>query len=189
MYMFNAAARVFNQPIGNWNTSSVTRMEHMFSWRLAFNQPIGNWNTAGDNMCDVSRRVQSAIGTGTRPGDGADVSVCGCVQSADRELEHGQGDGYDQMFQSAYAFNQPIGNWNTGKVTKMGDMFLYASAFNQHIGSWNTSQVSHMCTMFASASAFNQHIGNWNTSSVTDMRYVCAAPAFNQPIGNWNTAR
>lgn len=45
------------------------------------------------------------------------------------------------MFDGAEAFNQLVGNWDTSKVTDMGDMFNSASAFNQNIGNWNTSKV------------------------------------------------
>jgi surface protein len=40
------------------------------------------------------------------------------------------------MFYNASAFNQPLGNWNTAKVTDMSVMFYGASAFNQDIGNW-----------------------------------------------------
>ena len=39
-------ATSFNQPIGNWVTSSVTTMTQMFRSAISFNQPIGNWDTS-----------------------------------------------------------------------------------------------------------------------------------------------
>ena len=38
-----------------------------------------------------------------------------------------------EMFSSANAFNQPIGNWNVSKVTDMALMFQSATVFNQPI--------------------------------------------------------
>ena len=44
-------AEAFNQPIGDWDVSSVTDMEGMFSDAGAFNQPIGSWDVS--NVTDM----------------------------------------------------------------------------------------------------------------------------------------
>ena len=36
----------FNQPIGNWDVSSVTDMSSMFYNASSFDQPLGNWNVS-----------------------------------------------------------------------------------------------------------------------------------------------
>ena len=36
----------FNQPIGRWDTSSVTTMNKMFYRAISFNKPIGGWDTS-----------------------------------------------------------------------------------------------------------------------------------------------
>jgi surface protein len=97
------------------------------------------------------------------------------------------------MFSGTFAFNQKIGNWNTSKVTDMGQMFFVARAFNQNIGSWDTSKVTNMNYMFYSATAFNNNgspnIGNWNTAKVAIMNSMFQdASIFNQNLSGWNVA-
>ena len=53
-------ASSFNQPIGDWNVSSVTNMDFMFSDAESFNQPIGNWNVSSvTNMFRMFRGASS----------------------------------------------------------------------------------------------------------------------------------
>jgi surface protein len=90
------------------------------------------------------------------------------------------------MFSNATAFNQNIGNWNTGNVTNMSGMFESATSFSQDIVNWNTGNVTNMEYMFGNATSFNQPIGNWNIGNVTNMESMFGnATSFNQDIGNW----
>ena len=52
------------------------------------------------------------------------------------------------MFESATAFNQPIGNWDVSNVTDMFGMFAGNSVFNQPIGDWDVSNVTNMIICF-----------------------------------------
>ena len=94
-----------------------------------------------------------------------------------------------EMFRSASAFNQPIGEWDVSSINNFQMTFERAIMFNQNIGDWDVSNVSTIDRMFQNASSFNQPIGEWNTSSVTNMSALFkSASSFNQPLSNWNVS-
>jgi surface protein len=85
-------------------------------------------------------------------------------------------------------FNQPLNNWNVGKVTNMSSMFgsqsslsTLKSPFNQDIGMWDTSNVTDMSSMFF-GSFFNQDLSSWNAGKVTNMNYMFS----NSALSNLN---
>ena len=183
----------FNQPIGNWNTASVTDMGWMFRWASVFNQPIGNWNASSQisGMFHAASNFNQPIGNW-------DVSSVNYKLHVPKAHSFNQPIGdwnvsavtkMNGMFLGASAFNQPIGNWDVSIVTNMASMFLQASAFDQPIGDWNTSAVTSFNSTFEQASSFNQDLGSWDTSTVTDMRDVFnSATSFNQDLSDWNVS-
>ncbi len=77
---------------------------------------------------------------------------------------------FDDMFNGDTLFNEPIGHWDTSKVTDMSWMFNGTKSFNQDLSNWDVSNVIDMTWVFFGATSFNQDLSNWNVSSVTDMR-------------------
>jgi surface protein len=171
-------ASTFNQPIGNWPISaSNIGMGYMFS-TSPFNQNIGAWDVS--KVTAMNNMFQS---TATFNNSGSNTINNWRPISCSN---------FSSMFQSATAFNQPIGNWPlSASSINMSYMFFGASSFNQNVGSWDMSRVTNPESLFRNATAFNNSgsnsINNWNTSNCTVMADMFSgATAFNQPIGNWN---
>lgn len=208
--------RAFNEPIGNWNVSNVTRMHGTFMDWSRFNQPIESWDVSNvttmqsmfDCACSFNQPLNAWNTSKTR-----DMSF---------------------LFRDAETFNQPLGAWNVSRVTTMESMFHCARSFNQPIDQWNTSSVTNMQCLFFGCNAFNQPLdachnemavieamavgapppenwmvriwreivsamlhgneagvgGGWNTSRVTNMEGMFyGTSAFNQYIGDWDVSQ
>ena len=94
-----------------------------------------------------------------------------------------------QMFAAAFAFDQPLNNWNVSNVNTMEGMFTSAIKFNQPLNNWNVSNVTNMQSMFQNIDDFNQDISAWDVSSVTNMRAMfLTSSVFNQDISAWDVS-
>jgi surface protein len=169
----------FNQPLSGWDTSNVTNMYGTFGFCKSFNQDIGSWDTS------KVTRMDGMFSQATGFNNGGSDSISGWDTSNVTDMS--------SMFYVCYAFNQPIGSWNTSNVTNMQNFIADNNAFNQNLGNWDVSSVTNMSRMFSRATSFDNDgspsISGWDTSSVTNMVgmfYNCTG--FNQPIGTWDTS-
>jgi surface protein len=102
----------FNQPIDNWNTSTVNNMVGIFSFNTEFNQNISSWNVG--NVASFQSAFQGASAF-NQPIGSWDVSNC-VIMTA--------------MFSSATAFNQDISDWNVSNVANFANFMAGKSASN-----------------------------------------------------------
>ena len=170
MYAMFVGAGAFNQPIGTWNTGSVTDMSYMWQGAQSFNQAIGTWDTSKVTtmyaMFWGASAFNQPIGT-WNTGSVEDMSW---------------------MFLDATSFNQPIESWNVSRVTSFWKMFKGASSFDQQLDNWNTSNVLDMSSLF-------ENIGppvGFASSASTSARWPLAASevgAALHGIENWDVSK
>jgi surface protein len=205
--MFSSAT-AFNQPVGNWTIGTGSQipltginMSSMFNNADAFNQNIGAWNVEKvTNMNGMFANTLLFNNSGSSDINNWRPISCSAFNSMFQSATafnqpignwplSASSINMSRMFQSATNFNQDIGSWNVGSVTDMSVMFQSATNFNQDIGSWNVGSVTNMAEMFQSATNFNQDIGSWDVSKVTNMLVMfLSATNFNQNIGSWNVS-
>ena len=97
--------------IGNWNTSNVTDMNHMFGGVNHFNQDIGNWDVGNWDTSNVTNMRLMFYGSKKFNGDIGEWDTSNVTNMS-------------YMFQGANLFDQDISKWNTSNVTNMNWMFI-----------------------------------------------------------------
>ena len=178
-YMFQNCQQ-FNTNIGNWDVSNVETMSFMFYNCYNFNNggspSIGNWSaTKCTNFSNMFQQCTGLLQPLTNLVNTASLPQPGCTL-------------FRMFWYSNY--NQPIGTWNTSKVTEFSNMFESNSTFNQDIGAWDMSSAVYLNSMFWQATAFNNggspSIQNWTFPEAQNFYAMFYnASNFNQPLTNW----
>ena len=124
---------VFNQNIGNWNTSKVTSINSLFQNQPEFNQ-------------DLSTKTVTVGASTYTAWDMLNVTTMRYTF-------------FNNIINPTSQFNQNIGNWNTVKVTDMTAMLFNTVKFNQNISSWKVNLVTAFNSTTVAAETFADYIG------------------------------
>lgn len=180
---------LFNDNIGNWNTSSATNFGNFLRGSTTV-APYGRFNNGGSNTIknwDTSKVTSMTLMFYGQPDFNQEIGAWNVSSVTD--FSNFLNTYTSVLPVTAGKFNNAgsdsIKNWNTSSATNMTAMFSGQALFNQPIGNWNTSNVTNMSYMLQCL-IFNQPLNSWDTSRVTNMsRMLQIALAFNQPINNW----
>ena len=167
-YTFYYRTSVFNQDIGAWNVEAVTDMSAR-STCASFNQDVGAWGVGA--VTDMS-------GTFTMP------------RPSTRTLAPGRVGAVTTMSYTRFSicdmasFNQDIGAWNVGAVTRHVGACSFAYAFNWDLAPWNVSTTPPCDSCSSLPPSPGHRLRNANRDD--DELPFADASSFNQDIGSWN---
>ena len=190
--------------ISDWDVSSVTNMNQLFTGLTSFNGDFSNassfngdissWDVSSVTNMEYMFYIAESFNNDISSWD---VSSVTNMEYMFNDATNFNGDisswdvssvtNMEYLFSNAISFNQDISSWNVSGLTSMLGMFNDATDFNQDLSGWDVSNITNMNQMFTGAKSFNGDISSWDVSSVTNMEYMFfLAESFNQDISSWN---
>ena len=183
-----------NGNLNNWDVSTITLFDEMFSGATEFNGDISDWETVSAGQMNGMFYNNFAFNSDLSGWDVSNVTSMSAmffnnrVFSADlSSWEVGNVTNMEELFRGTDVFNSDISGWDVGSVTSMNYMFQNALIFNQDLSGWNVSGVQTFEGMFFNADAFNSDISGWPTGSAMTMNTMFLnASSFDQNLGGWD---
>lgn len=189
------ASQKFNQPIDNWDLTTVVSAQDMFNQAQAF---VQNLNLSMPQCINVIQMFRNnAI---FNANVNIDLPICYM---------------WERMFEGTVLFNKKLPAWNFPANTSLKEMFQAAGAYNQSMDHWMMERVVNLYGMFRFSVGFQQDITTWKLYKVVDVGYIFAScnytgqvnditwpttnasivngtgifyanPFFNNPLNKWN---
>ncbi|MEI6590643.1 MAG: BspA family leucine-rich repeat surface protein, partial [Actinomycetes bacterium] len=129
MFSAGAVKGMFNQDISSWNMGNAQYLSGMFS-NGVFNQDVSKWNTSKVQSFAGMFQYNKVFNNGGEP-----------LVSTEGHWSTAAATDLSWMFCADDAFNQPVTNWDTSKVTQGYGTFFYATGLDQDLSSWNLSSL------------------------------------------------
>ena len=107
------SCQAFNQPLNNWDVSSCRKFSQMFQSCTSFNQDLSSWTF----HTSLSVTAASMFFNATSFNNGGQDGI--------KDWNTNMFNSFNNMFNSATSFNQPLTNWNTSNVVNTGFQSMF----------------------------------------------------------------